>query len=389
MPEGYRVPLRSTEGRGASFRPFGFCERLIRRMLAAGFAMALSSGAVAPAVAVANDAIVVGVVSTRNSVHQPHGADVAAAVADASRALLDPDGTLLGVKVRFVEVDEDCTRAGAESAARQLVSENPAVVIGHLCAVAAAAAAPIYSAAGVLAIIPGVRHPRLTSPRPGPLLFRLAGRTDRLAAETVDYLARRFEGQRLAIVHDRSAQGTAEADAIEKLAKARGVLAMREALTTGEKSYAALVDRLQAASVAAIFYASQPVELTIMLGRLRETGSSVTVVGSEHLAVPDIEATAAASSGRLVLMLPWLSGEDSASGGRSAVHQLTGAAFAAWVHGVRSASSSDAKAVAQVLHTAAAPTAMGPIRFDANGDALVPSYIPHVWREGRWRPLEP
>jgi branched-chain amino acid transport system substrate-binding protein len=389
VPVRCRVSPRTTEGRGASFRPFGFMKALFRHALTPGFPLLLAFGSMMPGQASATEPIALGIVSTRNSIHQPDGADVATAIAERSRTLLEPGGTLLGAQVRFVEVDDDCTRAGGENAARRLAAENVAAVIGHVCAVAAVAAAPIYTAAGILTIVPAVRHPRLTSPRSGPLLFRLAGRADRLAAETADFLARRFEGQRLAIVHDRSAQGTAEADAVDKLARARGMVALRESLTTGEKSYTALVDRLQAAAATVIFYASQPIELTIILARMREIRSLATVVGSEHLAVPDIETAAAASSGRLVLMLPWPSREQPAAANESAVHQLTAAAFAAWVHAVRSAGSANAKAVAEGLHTAAAPTAQGPIRFDANGDAEVPAYVPHVWRAGRWRPLDP
>lgn len=345
--------------------------------------------------------VLVAVVATGGSPHQPFGTEVLAS-AEAAVARLNAAGGVLGQTVRVVGWSEDCTPARALQIAEEVARLKPSLVIGHLCSGAALAAAPVYTRAGILVIVPGVRHPRLTAgPGTGSLVLRLAGRDDRFAMETVRYIADRFPEQRVAMVVDRTQQGRAVGASVSAELQRQSVgLAFEERFESGEKSYDGLAERVRASGAGVVVMPAQPVELGVVVAGLRRAGVDATLIGSEILAVPAIEATARQEAARLVLMLPWTGVEQPASGdqrssrseggiARAAVQARSEAAVQVWAAAVGRVGATDAALVAAALRSGAVPTAVGPLAFDDRGDALVPSYLAHSWRDGGWRPIAP
>ncbi|MBS0243899.1 MAG: ABC transporter substrate-binding protein, partial [Proteobacteria bacterium] len=105
---------------------------------------------------------VIAVVATKDSPYQPHGDSVVPGVVTVAERL-NGAGGVLGQALRVVPWVEDCTRNRAGALAAEIAELKPRLVIGHLCAGAALAAAPIYARAGILAIVPGVRYPGLAA----------------------------------------------------------------------------------------------------------------------------------------------------------------------------------------------------------------------------------
>ncbi len=147
---------------------------------------------------------------------------------------------------------------------------------------------------------------------------------------------------------------------------------------------------------------AQPIELGVLVRSLRRAGVAAPVLGSEILAVPAVVATARREADRLVLMLPWSGLEEDVSSAsadalerpplktgrpRLAVRRQSDAAVQIWASAARSAGTTGGKPIAKAARSHPAATAVGPIRFDDAGDAIVPSYVPHVWRDGDWRVL--
>lgn len=327
--------------------------------------------------------IVVGLVGTTPHPVHPGGADIRRPVEAILPTGADPAsfGPLLGRRLRTIALEDDCTRTSAEEVARRLVEAKAAVVLGHVCAAAAMAAAPIYSAAGTLFIAVGVRHPRLTAQRPGPLVLRMAGRSDRAHEDIARLIEARHAGARTAILHDRSAEARAFADTAEKrLAAAKP---LRLDFVSGERGYGSLTERLAEAEIDVIVSPAQPVELGIMLDELARRGRRPTVYLSEPHAVPDLDAVAARHGDRLVLMLPWPAevGADTTERRQRAVARLAGQAARAWLDAATRAGTTEAAAVVRHLAQATSP---GLVAFDAAGDAIAPSYVPHRWTGGHW-----
>ena len=360
--------------------------------------LALALSVAAPIAAAADSPEhLVAVVATTGSAHQPYGSEVAVgarAVADR----LNAEGGVLGGAVRLATWTEDCSRESAARVADEVARLKPAVVIGHLCAGAALAAAPIYAKAGILFIAPGVRHPSLTKPEiAGGRVLRLAGRDDRFARDTVAFIRSRYAGKTIAVIADRTRQARALADGVVAAARLQNVaVALDVRIESGEKSYDKLAADVKASSAGVVVMPAQPVELGVVTASLRRAGVEAPIVGSDILAVPALAPIAEAEGRRLVVMMPW-TGLESASrdgaspahhdDGRTAVRRRAEAALELWADAAARARSTEAIAIVAAARTNGIATAVGPLRFDAAGDAMVPGYVASIWRDDRWQAL--
>ncbi len=359
--------------------------------------------------ALAGDEIVVAAVTTRAVAQPPEGGDVAGAI----RAYIEvaKGGRLLARPVRVIAFADDCRASTAATIAGEIVARGAHVVIGHVCSAAAISAAPIYTRHGILMITPGARSPRLTDQRAGPGIYRLAGRDDRFGADTAAFVAKRFARGRVAIVNDLSVQARGLAAAVDRELKARNISpVLRATYIAGEREYNAVVDKLAASEADVIVIPAQPVEAGIIIEGLRARRLQATLIGSEILAVPDMEPAARRLGDALIVMLPaqalrapragratLASTNESPNDSRieraseksvdtsneTSIAAASQAAIEAWAFAVERAGSLDIAAVTRVLETEQAPTAIGPIRFDVNGDAVLASYAAHAWREYR------
>ncbi len=330
------------------------------------------------AVAAPRDIIIAAVGSSQNP-SSAGNAGVISGVREAVDAL--ETGPLAG-RIRLVIHEDDCTSRGGETVAGKIAAQGASLIVGHVCSAAATAAAVVYARRGLLFVSPGARAPRLTEPRAGLTIFRLAGRDDRFGVETAALIQRQFSGQRVAIVNDKSAQARSLADAVERALAAQGISpAFREAYANGEKEYNALVARLAKQEPVALVIPAQPIEAGIIFNRLIESGSSATLIGSDILAVPEIASLANRVPGRIVTLLR------EAHPATEAIALRSRAAVEAWASATQRSHNTDAKVIGQLLQTEVFETAIGPLRFDPKGDAIIPSYVPHVWQDGTWRPF--
>jgi branched-chain amino acid transport system substrate-binding protein len=368
-----------------------------RAVLLLGLALAASS--LAGAAARAGEPVI-AVVETVGSTHQPYGREIVAGVRAAVERL-NAEGGVLGARVQIEVRSETCTRERAVAVAEEIVRLGPAVVIGHLCAGAAMAAAGVYAGAGLLLIAPGVRHPALTEGRGGGLVLRLAGREDRFAADTTRYIRIRHGAAGAAVVADRTRQARTIADGVAAELRRQGIaVRLEERIESGEKSYDEVARRVRASGAGVVFMPAQPIELGVLAAGLGRVGVAIPIVGSDILAVPAVVPVARAQPGRLVLMLPWTGLEARARGKadpapanspvdlqRDAARVRAEAAVEVWAAAARHAGATTGTAVGAAARSIATPTAAGLLRFDEHGDAMVPGYVPSGWQDGGWRPL--
>jgi branched-chain amino acid transport system substrate-binding protein len=61
------------------------------------------------------------------------------------------------------------------------------------------------------------------------------------------------------------------------------------------------------------------------------------------------------------------------------------AAIEAWSQAVTDLSVNDSTKIAAALSSKEYETVIGRLRFNERGDATVPSYALHVWRNGAWQ----
>lgn len=305
-----------------------------------------------------------------------------------------------GKPVRVLSADDQCNAAGAEAAARSLVAEGVNIVIGHVCSSAAMTAARIYAEARVIFISPGARNPKLTDERAGPTVFRLAGRSDRQAAEIAAAIMTRYAGKKAAIVNDTGPQSRDLADAVHRVLTAAGYpVVHRESYAPGEKELAELVRRLKIAGSDIVFMPAQPHDLAIILAQMRAQQLDAHVVGSDLLAVPAVIPAADLAGDALKVMLSWVPKPKGAAAERvspllqlgreaRAIASQSFAATEVLAQALKESGSNDPAKIAATLSGKEFDTAIGRLRFSDRGDASIPSYALHAWRNGAWQQVD-
>lgn len=362
-------------------------------------AVAFTSLASPPAVrAEADDIRVVAVDSIRFTIPSANGSPnslhpVGDAVDDVARDI-NTRGGVLGRRLAVTHENDRCEGDEAAAVATRAIDIKAHVVIGHACSSGAIRAAAIYAAGDIVMIATGPRHPRLTSPNGRRGIYRLAGRDDRQAESIATLIATAFPGARTAIVHDQSLQGRGMADEIRRSAVADNAAPLLVAdYVAGTKDYASLVAQLVEAKIDLVIFSGQPIEASILLDQARDAGASIgTAVGIDTFAAEAPPARLLAATRDLLVMLPWPgqirdvgAGAGVGDGSSERAPTLAGAALEIWAQAVVKAGSLGLDGVAEALRMPASAVGIGTIRFDDKGDAVVPSFLPHVWRDGRWK----
>lgn len=385
---------RYGNGRQPSGLPLDVCiRRTATSVVRAGvFAVWLSLASASPSCA---DFIIAAVGSA-----EPPGNPAAAVRTGVELAVgnIWPSGTVAdGKAVRIITADDQCNAAGAEAAARSVVAAGASVVVGHVCSSAAIAAAPIYAEARIVFISVGARSPKFTDERSGPGTFRLAGRSDRQASEIASAIMKRYAGKKAAILNDTSPQSRDLADAVHRfLSAASYPVVHRESYAPGEKELAELVRRLKIAGAGIVFVPAQPHDLAIILAQMRAQQLDAHVIGSDMLAVPAVIPAADLAGDALAVMLSWTPKPVGLAAekvgpllqlGREArsVALQAYAAVEAWSQAVTDQGVNDSTKITAALSSKEYETVIGRLRFNERGDAAVPSYALHVWRNGAWQ----
>ena len=360
------------------------------RSLAAAVATGLVLGQWAPAAAEVRERVIV-VAGPAMGAYRDLTAAVEAGVRIAMAAAESRGRDGFPV-VRIVAVDDGCSSAGALQAAAQAVSLGAAVVIGHPCAGAAMAAAPHYAAKGIVFLAPATTHPRLTSPKAGPVL-RLAGRDDNQGRVAGRYLHETFKGAPLALLSDKTVAGRALVDAARlALSQAGRTDVIVGHVTAGESDYARLVRRLADARVAAVYFTGGSTEAATIARQMREAGLDARLLVAEAAAEAGLWRGAGEAGDGILALLP--PDPHAITEAREAVRRLeergvarvlaalrAHAAFEIWAEAARG--TPDGRPAMAAIRSGTYATVVGPVSFAASGDARIPSYAVYEHRGGR------
>lgn len=322
--------------------------------------------------------VLIAVAAPIGGPHAAKGVLVRTGVQDAADRI-NASGGVNGNTIVLSVHDDQCTAEGGAMAARALSALAPALVVGHPCPSAAAAAAPIYAAADIILIATGPRHKDITDPRAGESVFRLAGRHDRQGEAAAQWLTARADDGPVAVLHDPSAYARALAKSAAGALRARGHAGARaHEFATGRLDYAALAQTLAREPPRAVFLAAFAPEAALILGSLGKAGIQVPLLGADTLAADRFGTAALAYGGDVRVLLPAPSADD-------ALARLATAAVEIWSAAARSSAAAPAQDLTIAIAQGTFETStVGPVSFDANGDARMPSFVPAHWSSGRW-----
>jgi branched-chain amino acid transport system substrate-binding protein len=304
-------------------------------------------------------------------------------------------GGVNGEKLQLTIGDDACDPKQAVAVANKFASEGVVFVAGHFCSGSSIPASKVYEEENILQISPGSTNPKLTE-EGGPNVFRVCGRDDQQGKVAGDYLADKFKGKKIAILHDKTAYGKGLADETRKQLKARGMSdSMYEAYTAGEKDYSALVSKMKGAGIDVFYLGGYHTEAGLMIRQAREQGYGAQLVSGDALVTDEYwKITGDSGEGTLMTFSPDPRKNPAAApvvkkfrdtGYEPEGYTLyTYGAIQAWAQAAKKAGSTDTGKVIAALRGGDFGTVLGNIGFDDKGDVTAPGYVFYVWKNGTY-----
>ena len=312
------------------------------------------------------------------------------AVADINAA-----GGVLGNRLVLEIGDDACEAKQAVAVANQMVNKGVAFVAGHFCSSTSIPASEVYYEEGILQISPASTNPLLTE-QGYENVFRTCGRDDQQGLVAGNFLARVFPGQRIAILHDKTAYGKGLADETKKALNAAGVEeALYEAYTAGEKDYTALVSKLKAEEIDVIYLGGYHTEAGLIVRQADSQGLDATLVSGDALVTEEFwSITGDAGEGTLFSFSPDPTKNEAAAevvarfmeqGYKPEGYTLyTYAAIQVFAQAAEAAGSTDIGALVEQMRTLTFDTVLGELTFDGKGDVALPGYVFYEWTDGAY-----
>jgi branched-chain amino acid transport system substrate-binding protein len=308
---------------------------------------------------------------------------------------INAKGGVLGQKLALTVGDDACDPKQAVAVANKFVSDKVKFVAGHFCSGSSIPASNVYAEENIVQISPASTNPQLTD-RKLSNVFRVCGRDDQQGTVAGNFLADRYKGKKIAILHDKTTYGKGLADETMKQLEKRGIKpAMYEAYTAGEKDYSALVSKMKSQGIDVFYVGGYHTEAGLIVRQAREQGFKAQLVSGDALVTDEFwKITGSAGEGTLMTFSPDprknkvaapVVAEFRKGGYEPEGYTLyTYGAIQAWVDAVKKAQSTDAKKVEAALHGGKFQTVLGDIGFDKNGDVTAPGYVFYEWKNGKY-----
>jgi branched-chain amino acid transport system substrate-binding protein len=313
-------------------------------------------------------------------------------------------GGMLGRKLTLKMADDGCEPGRAAEAARRLTLVDKVVaVIGHVCAPASFAAAPVYAAARVAMIAPAPVDRRLTeaaAQRGWRNIFLMAGTVENQGFAAGTFLARRYEGNGIALVYDQSFYGADLADGFKQALTDRSTsLTFETSLTGNVVEINSTVDQLRAAKPAAVYLATTPSIAAALVKRAKQVGLDTTFVSGSAIGGPEFLRIADdASEGVLATTLPDTPSLPAAAEAIARLRQhgfeIEGYTLYAYAavqvleQVFDKVGSTEFDGIEPVLRQQSFSTAIGNVRFDKAGERDVSQIAFYQWRDKRFSPFD-
>ncbi len=319
--------------------------------------------------------------------------------AEAAVADINAAGGVTGKKLKLEVGDDACDPKQAVAVANQLSGKKVSFVAGHFCSGSSIPASAVYAENNILMISPASTNPALTdqaASKGWKNVFRTCGRDDIQGTYAGKWLAKTYTGKGVAVIHDKSAYGKGLADETKKAMNAAGVKeAMYESITAGDKDFSALISKMKAANIEAIYFGGYHTEAGLIIRQAAEQGLKAQFVGADSLVTDELWKIAGpAATGVLMTFNPDPrenpKAKDVVAKFKSQGYDPEGytllsyAAVQVWGQAAAKAGSIDTAKVGDALRGGTFDTVIGPLSFDAKGDLKNPEYVFYIWKDGKY-----
>lgn len=277
----------------------------------------------------------------------------------------------------LVLVDDACTAASGEAAARRFAERDVVAAVGFVCTETVEAALPALTQAGIPVISPVIRTVSLTDrrERTGFPFFRLAPRGDAEHAAAADNLIERWREELFALIDDGTIYGRELIESFRLEAENAGLEAVFvDTYRPQLENQIALLGRLTRSGATHVLVGGDLEDVAIMARDAEEMGYDLVLAGGEALRAAPGEVPL--GEGVLMIAPPqWheLAAQATLQALREAGIEPDGyvlpAHAAVEIAVIAAAAAEDTgQPVADILQSRAFPTVIGPVSFDARGD---------------------
>ena len=360
---------------------------------------ALVASTVIAGAAGAAETIKIGVAGPHTGGYAAFGAQFWRGASQAA-ADINAAGGVNGKKIELVKADDACEPKQAVNVANHLVDvDKVRAVIGHYCSSSTIPASEIYGDAGVPMMTPSSTNPKVTDRRI-PTIFRLCGRDDQQGEVAADFIVKKLKAKRIAVVHDKDAYGLGITASLKnQLRKLNSKEVLYEGLTRGEKDFNALVTKIRAAKVDAVFFGGNHAEAGTLVRQMREQGVTADFISDDAINSP--EFVTAAGGGKFVNGVYMTFGPDPLNlpGGRELVKKFraTGyepegytlysyATMQSFAAAMKATKGTGGAQLADWLHKNPVQTVMGPKSWDVKGDLKAADFVVYRWSaDGKYK----
>ncbi len=321
--------------------------------------------------------------------------------AEAAAEAINEAGGVSGRKIKIVVEDDVCDPKQAVAVANLIVGQQIKFVDGHACSGSSIPASEVYAENNILMMTPASSNPLLTE-KGRPTVMRLYVRDDAQGGFIAPFIAEKFKGKKIAVLHDKSAYGKGLATVVKDKLNAAGVTeVLFEGINPGEKDYSAIVSKLKGVGADVVYWGGYHPEAGLIIRQAADQGYKPTLIAPDSLSTSEFwQISGPAGEG---VMFTFPTDPRRSPTAAHAVEQFKAQGFNpegftlfsygvinAIVDGIKKAGSDDPKAVAKALEDGQpVETVMGTVKFDAKGDIKDPSFDINVWKEGKYAPIAP
>ena len=194
--------------------------------------------------------------------------------AEAAATAINEAGDVNGRKVKIVVEDDACDPKQAVAVANLIVGQQIKYVAGHACSGSSIPASDVYADNNILMMSPASSNPALTE-KGHPTIMRLYPRDDAQGAFIGPWIAEKYKGRKIAILHDKSAYGKGLASIVKDKLNAAGVTeVLYEGINPGEKDYTAIITKLKSLGAEFVYFGGYHTEAGLMARRPQTRATS-------------------------------------------------------------------------------------------------------------------
>jgi branched-chain amino acid transport system substrate-binding protein len=214
-------------------------------------------------------------------------------------------GGILGQKIALSVGDDRADPKEGVSVANKFVADGVKFVIGHFNSGVTIPASDVYQENGMLVITPAATNPRVTE-RNMWNVFRVCGRDDQQGGVAGNLIAEKFQGKRVAVIHDKTTYGQGLADETRKAMNAKGVKeVLYEGVNKDDKDFTAAVSKLKGANPDLVYWGGLHDTGGVILRQMRDQGLRAPLMGGDGITDDEFAAIAGAGAeGTLMTFSP-------------------------------------------------------------------------------------